>query len=154
MGDLTPDRVLGDPTRLTQIFNNLLSNALKFTHEGNVTISASLKGIKDDAAVVSFVVSDTGIGIPKEKLDEMKLSDEDRAEYKVFLKKLRDIASEQHTKMADADDILNKGKEKGREEKEIEAILGLHKNNVSISIIASALNISEKRIQEVLQHKG
>jgi predicted transposase/invertase (TIGR01784 family) len=90
----------------------------------------------------------------KEKLDEMKLSDEDRAEYKVFLKKLRDIASEQHTKMADADDILNKGKEKGREEKEIEAILGLHKNNVSISIIASALNISEKRIQEVLKHKG
>lgn len=71
VGDLTPDRVMGDPTRITQIFNNLLSNALKFTHEGNVTISASLKGLKDDAAVVSFVVSDTGIGIPKEKLNEI-----------------------------------------------------------------------------------
>ncbi len=71
VGDHTPDRIMGDPTRLTQIFNNLIGNALKFTHEGNVTIAASLKGIKDDAAVVSFVVSDTGIGIPKEKLDEI-----------------------------------------------------------------------------------
>lgn len=71
VGDLTPDRIMGDPTRITQIFNNLISNALKFTHEGSVTISAGLKGIKDDAAVVSFVVSDTGIGIPKEKLNEI-----------------------------------------------------------------------------------
>lgn len=71
VGDLTPDRILGDPTRLTQIFNNLLSNALKFTHEGNVTISTALKGIQDETAVVSFVVADTGIGIPKEKLDEI-----------------------------------------------------------------------------------
>ncbi|MCE7995072.1 MAG: response regulator [Roseivirga sp.] len=71
VGDHTPDRIMGDPTRLTQIFNNLIGNALKFTHEGNVTIAASLKGIKDDAAVVSFKVSDTGIGIPKEKLDEI-----------------------------------------------------------------------------------
>ncbi len=71
VGDHTPDRIMGDPTRLTQIFNNLVGNALKFTHEGNVTIAASLKGITDDAAVVSFVVSDTGIGIPQEKLDEI-----------------------------------------------------------------------------------
>lgn len=71
VGDLTPDRILGDPTRLTQVFNNLISNALKFTHEGNVTIATSLKGIKDDTAVVSFMVADTGIGIPKEKLKEI-----------------------------------------------------------------------------------
>lgn len=71
VGDHTPDRIMGDPTRLTQIFNNLIGNALKFTHEGNVTIATSLKGINDGSAVVSFKVSDTGIGIPKEKLNEI-----------------------------------------------------------------------------------
>lgn len=71
VGELTPDRVIGDPTRLTQIFNNLISNALKFTHEGNVTVAASLKGIKDETASVHFSVSDTGIGIPKEKFKEI-----------------------------------------------------------------------------------
>ncbi len=71
VGELTPDRVIGDPTRLTQIFNNLISNALKFTHEGSVTISASLKGIKNEHASVYFSVSDTGIGIPKEKIREI-----------------------------------------------------------------------------------
>lgn len=71
VGELTPDRVIGDPTRLTQIFNNLIGNALKFTHEGNVTLSASLRGIKDDLATVNFMVSDTGIGIPKEKVKEI-----------------------------------------------------------------------------------
>ena len=123
-------------------FNNAVQDKLDewiyFLKNGEVQESFTAKGLVE----------------AKEKLDEMNLSDEDRAEYKVFLKKLRDIASEQHTKMAEADDILNKGKEKVREEKEIEAILGLHKNNVSISIIASALNISEKRIQEVLKSKG
>ena len=71
VGELTPDRVIGDPTRLTQIFNNLISNALKFTHEGHVKVSASLKGIRDDMAAVNFTISDTGIGIPKEKLREI-----------------------------------------------------------------------------------
>ena len=123
-------------------FNNAVQDKLDewiyFLKNGEVQESFTAKGLVE----------------AKEKLDEMNLSDEDRAEYKAFLKTLRDIASEQHTKMAEADDILNKGKEKVREEKEIEAILGLHKNNVSISIIASALNISEKRIQEVLKSKG
>lgn len=71
VGELTPDRVIGDPTRLTQIFNNLISNALKFTHEGSVTVSASLKGINDEHAAVHFAVADTGIGIPNEKIREI-----------------------------------------------------------------------------------
>lgn len=71
VGDLTPDRIIGDPTRLTQVFNNLISNALKFTHEGNVTIGTELRGIKDDKATLNFWVADTGIGIPKEKLREI-----------------------------------------------------------------------------------
>ena len=71
IGELTPDRVMGDPTRLTQIFNNLISNALKFTHRGEVVIEASLKGIKNEESCLAFKVSDTGIGIPEEKLKEI-----------------------------------------------------------------------------------
>ncbi len=44
-----------------------------------------------------------------------------------------------------------KGREEGREKKEIEAILGLHKNGVSITIISEALNITEKRIHEIIK---
>lgn len=68
IGEHLPDRLSGDPTRLTQILNNLIGNAIKFTHEGYVHIKATLKGIKDDLANVSFSVRDTGIGIPEEKL--------------------------------------------------------------------------------------
>jgi signal transduction histidine kinase/AmiR/NasT family two-component response regulator len=56
----------GDPTRLRQIFANLLSNALKFTEKGEIRISASFA---DD--VLRLAVSDTGIGIPSHQLDKL-----------------------------------------------------------------------------------
>ncbi|OEK04172.1 hybrid sensor histidine kinase/response regulator [Roseivirga misakiensis] len=68
IGEHLPDRLLGDPTRLAQILTNLISNAIKFTAEGYVHIKASLAGVKDDTATVSFAISDTGIGIPEDKL--------------------------------------------------------------------------------------
>lgn len=71
VGEHMPDRVIGDPTRLTQIFNNLIGNAIKFTHEGHVHIKASLLGLKDDVATVTFEVNDTGIGIPRDKLEKI-----------------------------------------------------------------------------------
>jgi CheY-like chemotaxis protein len=57
--------VTGDPTRLRQILINLVGNALKFTHEGDVIIDVQANPANPGA--VSFAVSDTGIGIPIEK---------------------------------------------------------------------------------------
>jgi signal transduction histidine kinase/ActR/RegA family two-component response regulator len=61
--------VLSDETRFTQVLNNLLGNALKFTHQGTVTLKAAMLDCKSDVVKVSFSVTDTGIGIASEKLD-------------------------------------------------------------------------------------
>jgi PAS domain S-box-containing protein len=61
-----PDWVEGDPTRLRQILLNLLSNALKFTDEGTVTLAIQRAGSR-----LRFAVSDTGIGIGKEQQSEL-----------------------------------------------------------------------------------
>ncbi len=64
-----PQILLGDPTRLHQIILNLVSNAVKFTSAGSITVSVSLLNEDEDSATVEFAISDTGIGIPKEKID-------------------------------------------------------------------------------------
>ncbi|MCG8374170.1 MAG: tetratricopeptide repeat protein, partial [Balneolales bacterium] len=66
-----PEVLIGDPTRLTQILNNLISNALKFTEEGSVIVNVSLEDQKDDSATINFRVTDTGIGIPDHKLESI-----------------------------------------------------------------------------------
>ena len=58
----------GDPVRLRQLINNLTSNAIKFTHEGNVTISVALDSETDIDLVIRFEVQDTGIGIPEHRI--------------------------------------------------------------------------------------
>ena len=64
----TPLWLRGDPGRLRQILVNLGGNAVKFTHEGGVTIRAGLESQDDQKAVVDFTVSDTGIGIPTDRI--------------------------------------------------------------------------------------
>ncbi|MBW3544454.1 MAG: PAS domain S-box protein [Bacteroidetes bacterium] len=59
----TPGQVVGDPTRLTQILNNLLDNAVKFTHEGIVKLALKVLKKNQHDATIEFTVSDTGIGI-------------------------------------------------------------------------------------------
>ena len=62
-----PKYVIGDPTRLNQILNNLLSNALKFTEFGGITLTIKVLSQNADSSELSFAVRDTGIGIPKDK---------------------------------------------------------------------------------------
>lgn len=67
-----PDYVIGDSFRLRQIILNLVGNAIKFTERGEVRISISAadqSGCRDGEYCVKFAVSDTGIGIPSNKLD-------------------------------------------------------------------------------------
>ena len=62
-----PDALVGDPGRLRQIIVNLIGNAIKFTAHGEVLIEADLVERSPDSALLHFVVSDTGIGIPADK---------------------------------------------------------------------------------------
>ena len=63
-----PCLLRGDPGRLRQVLTNLVSNAIKFTHAGEVAIRVLLESESADSAVLRFSVRDTGIGIPKEKI--------------------------------------------------------------------------------------
>jgi signal transduction histidine kinase/FixJ family two-component response regulator len=55
--------LLGDPTRLRQIFTNFLSNSVKFTYIGIIRLSAKVKSTTDDTATITFEVKDSGIGM-------------------------------------------------------------------------------------------
>ena len=59
----------GDPGRLRQVLNNLTGNAIKFTEHGEILINVSLQEDNENDCLVRFTVSDTGIGIPEDKLD-------------------------------------------------------------------------------------
>ncbi|VXC28608.1 Hybrid sensor histidine kinase/response regulator [Pseudomonas sp. 8Z] len=66
-----PQRIKGDPTRLKQILMNLLSNALKFTSEGHVALSLSLRSDSQGRSYLIFAVSDSGIGISEQALSKL-----------------------------------------------------------------------------------
>ncbi len=64
-----PTKVSGDPGRLRQILNNLAGNAVKFTSCGEVAVRVSLVEENENEVLLRFSVRDTGIGIPKDKID-------------------------------------------------------------------------------------
>lgn len=66
--DSIPEYILADSTRLYQILINLLGNAIKFTSEGEVKLTLSLEKEGQETVAINFCISDTGIGIPPEKL--------------------------------------------------------------------------------------
>ncbi len=67
----TPAEVAGDPAKLTQIINNLVSNAIKFTHKGSVDLAVDVVYQSDLDSVIEFTVSDTGVGIPLEQQEQV-----------------------------------------------------------------------------------
>jgi CheY-like chemotaxis protein/anti-sigma regulatory factor (Ser/Thr protein kinase) len=64
-----PEIIEGDSVRLRQIILNLLSNAVKFTDEGKITLSVRRLKEETDNITIEFAVTDTGIGIPENKLE-------------------------------------------------------------------------------------
>lgn len=77
---------LGDSVRIGQILHNLMNNAIKFTHEGSVQFSISIREKHGSYDALHFEVIDTGIGIPKEKHAEIfeVFSQQDRSTTKKF----------------------------------------------------------------------
>ncbi|NDP26488.1 MAG: response regulator [Flavobacterium sp.] len=85
-GASIPKTLLGDAARLKQILVNLISNAIKFTSQGNVAMSIRALHEDDNEIALEFVVSDTGIGIPENRLSHIfynfeQASDEISREY-------------------------------------------------------------------------
>ncbi len=62
------DALIGDPTRIRQIITNFTSNAVKFTHKGRITLSFVQNQTAQGVVTLSLSVTDTGIGIPAEKI--------------------------------------------------------------------------------------
>ncbi len=71
IGPSVPNDLIGDPTRLRQVLLNLLGNAIKFTQSGEVTLRVAPDGNPSVPTALRFTVSDTGIGIPREKLGQV-----------------------------------------------------------------------------------
>ena len=66
-----PEVLVGDPVRLHQIILNLVSNAVKFTSEGKITVSVRLVKEDEEKVTIEFAVTDTGIGIPENKITKI-----------------------------------------------------------------------------------
>jgi two-component system sensor histidine kinase/response regulator len=67
IGRDVPEHVTGDPARLRQILVNLIGNAIKFTHQGEVLVAVQCNERSDQELEIQFNVTDSGIGIPAEK---------------------------------------------------------------------------------------
>jgi signal transduction histidine kinase/ActR/RegA family two-component response regulator len=68
VGEAVPDYLRGDPTRVRQVVVNLVSNAMKFTQSGSVSMLVSVDAVVAESTILHFQVADTGPGIPEEKL--------------------------------------------------------------------------------------
>ena len=66
-----PEEILGDPLRLGQILKNLISNAVKFTEKGGVTLIVKQVSSDDETSRIYFGIKDTGIGIQPDKIDSL-----------------------------------------------------------------------------------
>lgn len=68
---MIPARLFGDEVRVRQVINNFLSNAVKYTPSGNVSLNVGCRKLSDAKTVLIVSVKDSGIGIKKENIDEL-----------------------------------------------------------------------------------
>lgn len=66
-----PQGLTGDSVRISQILNNLISNAVKFTEKGEVKIVVKLVETNENKCQIKFKIKDTGIGIPEDKMESI-----------------------------------------------------------------------------------
>ncbi|MEM6721267.1 MAG: ATP-binding protein [Bacteroidota bacterium] len=66
-----PKYIIGDQYRLSQILNNLIGNAIKFTHKGYVCVNITAKALEDKSVQLYFTIQDSGYGIPKENINNI-----------------------------------------------------------------------------------
>ena len=66
-----PENIIGDPFRLRQVLSNLISNAVKFTHEGQIVVGIQLEEEYNSNLTLLFYVEDTGVGIPHNKIESI-----------------------------------------------------------------------------------
>ena len=69
--ELKESMMTGDPNRIRQILTNIVGNAIKFTHHGEITLSASLKPVDENQWNLQCDITDTGIGIPDDKMPNL-----------------------------------------------------------------------------------
>ncbi len=82
-----PSKLLIDPNKVTQVFYNLIDNAIKYTPEnGSIIVECSCKEAINNKAILQFSIKDNGVGMPKSKVDELVEAD-----------KLLEIYSEEKT---------------------------------------------------------
>jgi|GEM_PF-2273309 len=66
-----PNYIVGDSIRLRQVLSNLVGNGIKFTYQGKVLLNVEVESQYDKQVKLRFTITDTGIGIPKEKIDKL-----------------------------------------------------------------------------------
>jgi predicted transposase/invertase (TIGR01784 family) len=149
-------RVFYDKKHIDEIFPEYwIIKVSKFQNRITDKLDEWIYFLKNSEVLENF--SAKGIKEAKTQLDELKMSDKDRTSYKRFLKHLHDVASEQETKIAEIEFKIKqaeeKGIEQGMEKKEIETVLSLHENNMSIATIAKILKISEEKVLQIIEQQ-
>jgi|WetSurMetagenome_2_1015567.scaffolds.fasta_scaffold05065_5 signal transduction histidine kinase/CheY-like chemotaxis protein len=71
INNAVPENIIGDPFRLRQVLSNLISNAVKFTHEGEIVIGVELEEEYNNNITLMFYVEDTGVGIAQNKIESI-----------------------------------------------------------------------------------
>lgn len=71
MEESVPHTIISDVTRLRQVLTNLIGNALKFTEKGEVLVKVSRNSVNQNMNELLFIVQDSGIGIPKNKMEKL-----------------------------------------------------------------------------------